>query len=55
MVTHLVNLKGTEKAAFSHGSGNVIFIASSSDINAIRVTSSGGGNSSGGTVRIYAR
>lgn len=55
MTTHLINTKGALKSALSHGSGNIVFKASASDINAVRVTSSGGGNSSAGVVRILGR
>lgn len=53
---HIINTKGTAKyCAYSSGSLYGLFDASASDINAIRVTNSGGGNITGGTVRVYAR
>lgn len=54
---HIRNLKGVEKSAHIHNSVGLttLFIASSSDINAIRVNNSGGGNITAGTVRVYAR
>jgi hypothetical protein len=61
LFSHILNLKGPAKMAsnFSNTSYppalRIMFVASSSDINAIRVTSTGGGNSGAGTVRVYAR
>lgn len=57
MVTHIVNMKGAVKMAHTNNSFGVqfLFVASSSDINAIRVFNTGGGNITGGTVRVFAR
>lgn len=54
--THILNTKGPRKVT---GAGvvtnQVWFVASTSDINAIRVVNSGGTNITGGTVHVYGR
>lgn len=56
VIAHVRNLKGAAKFCSSnHSPGNILFVASASDINAIRITNLGGGNITGGTVRVYAR
>lgn len=57
ILVHLLNLKGAVKWADMHnGTGiRTIFNGSASDINAVRVANSGGGNITGGTVYLYGR
>jgi hypothetical protein len=56
LIAQIRNLKGAAKHCSSnHTPGDILFVASTSDINAIRVTNTGGGNITGGTVRVYAR
>lgn len=56
LVAQLSNTKGTEKFCQYNGTlPQSLFVASASDINAIRVSNSGGGNMTGGTVRVYGR
>lgn len=56
-ITHILNMKGAVKVSIdlSSTAEQRLFIASASDINAIRVLNNGGGNITGGTVRVYAR
>lgn len=56
-ISQILNTKGTVKAAVTQLSGftQFLFTASASDIDAIRVLNLGGGNMTGGTVRVYAR
>lgn len=56
-VTHILNTKGTDKVAIDMSSTQPqrLFIASALDINAVRITNTGGGNITAGTVRVYAR
>lgn len=57
LIFQIFNTKGAAKLAkcTSLTVHQVLFVASASDINAIRVNNSGGGNITGGTVRVYAR
>lgn len=57
VVAHIVNTKGAAKFCNFSSLNSIqnLFVASSSDINAIRVSNIGGGNMTGGTVRVYAR
>lgn len=57
LVFHILNTKGPRKVAFCPISTGSIteFIASASDIDALRILNVGGGNINGGTVRVYAR
>lgn len=56
LVAQVRNMKGAVKYCLSnHTPGDILFVASTSDINAIRITNSGGGNITGGTVRVFAR
>lgn len=54
---HVLNTKGAVKICHCSVAtvGQHIFDASASDINAIRIANAGGGNITGGTVRVYAR
>lgn len=58
---HIVNTKGVFKFCHTYtGTAfpaihQIMFVASASDINAIRVTNSGGGDMTAGTVHVYAR
>lgn len=57
LLAHILNTKGVAKYCSFQASTSMqsLFLASSSDINAIRVYNSGGGNMTAGTVRVYAR
>lgn len=57
LIAHIKNMKGAAKLCQNHNSGDIfrLFVASASDINAIRVLNSTGGNMTAGTVRVYAR
>jgi len=57
LIVHIRNMKGAAKSAqLNNDVGpNTLFVASASDIDAIRVTNTGGGNITAGTVRVYAR
>lgn len=57
MVAHILNLKGATKICdlMNDPGGFNLFTASASDINAIRINNSGGGNITGGTVYVYGR
>lgn len=57
LIVHIVNMKGTYKLADVHTSTSIkqLFVASASDINAVRIANSGGGNITGGTVMVLAR
>lgn len=56
-VGHVVNMKGTTKFCHTNNSttNQILFVASASDINAVRVANSAGGNITAGTVHVYAR
>ena len=56
-VVHIRNMKGKVKSGVvnNSASNDTLFIASASDINAIRVSGSAGGNIGGGTIYVYAR
>lgn len=54
IIGNIKNLKGAEKEAVDSGNTR-IFLASTSDINAIRLTNSAGGNLTGGSLYVYAR
>jgi hypothetical protein len=56
-MAHIVNTKGPVKACHISNStaDTSLFVASSSDINAIRIYNTGGGNMTAGTVRVFAR
>jgi hypothetical protein len=51
------NLKGPIKRVFNNtgGIGEVLFVASTSDINAIQLINSAGGNLTGGSLYVFAR
>jgi hypothetical protein len=57
VVANILNTTGTEKYCSMNSSAinQTLFVASASDINAIRINNSGGGNITGGTVRVFAR
>lgn len=56
MVGHIKNLKGTMKIATdSHSDNYHIFDFSSSDVDAIRISNSGGGNLTGGVIHVLGR
>jgi hypothetical protein len=57
VIVHLLNTKGPVKRAVNNGSANfdVLFVASASDINAIQLLNTGGGNLTGGSLYVYAR
>lgn len=57
LVVHIVNTKGTYKMADVHTTTSIrqLFVASSSDINAVRFTNSAGGNLTAGTIMLLAR
>jgi hypothetical protein len=57
MVAHVLNTRGNEKICvlMNDPGGFNMFTASASDINAIRVNNSGGGNITAGTVRVFGR
>jgi hypothetical protein len=56
-ITHIKNTKGAAKMAqvLTNTVSQILFVGSASDINAIRISNSAGGNITGGTVRVYAR
>lgn len=54
VTVHIKNLKGATKEATSLA-GEITYVGSSSDINAIRVNNHTGGNITAGTVRVYGR
>jgi hypothetical protein len=57
MIAHIINTKGAAKHCVTNtASGQQsLFVASASDINAVRVFNSAAGNFTAGTVRVYAR
>lgn len=56
MIAHIANTKGAAKyAQFTTSLNQILFVASSLDINAVRVSNSGGGNITGGQVYVFAR
>ena len=57
LIAHIANTKGAVKFCYNYNSSDIfrLFVASTSDIDAIRVTNSAGGNMTAGTVRVYAR
>jgi hypothetical protein len=57
LVCQIINMKGTAKFASSNSAtgANRLFVASASDINAIRITNTAAGNITAGTVRVYGR
>lgn len=56
LLVHVTNLKGVIKNAFSMIGGNsLMFVGSSSDVNAIRLNNVGGGNLTGGALYVFAR
>lgn len=57
MVAHVINTKGAAKLCSFSSLNSIqnLFIASASDVNSIRVSNTGGGNITAGTVRVYAR
>lgn len=58
-IGHILNMKGPVKACDMSFSTTApqqcLFVASASDIDAVRVLNSGGGNMTAGTVRVFAR
>lgn len=57
LIAHITNMKGAVKHCLHHNTTDImrLFVASSSDINAVNVFNAGGGNMTAGTVRVYAR
>lgn len=56
LAVHILNMKGTVKyAAVGENLTPALFVASASDINAIRVNNSGGGNITAGKVYVLGR
>lgn len=56
LVANIINLRGAAKLCKFQGSDtHILYVGSSSDINAIRVKNSAAGNITAGTVHIYAR
>lgn len=57
LIAHILNLKGVTKYCNQHNANEInrLFVASASDINAVRFTNTAGGNSGAGTVHVYAR
>lgn len=56
IVAHIVNTKGAEKIAMvAYSTPIFVFDASTSDINAIRLTNSAGGNLTSGSMLVFGR
>lgn len=54
-MAHLHNLANAPPVGFTNVDNVTLFTASASPIDAVRVTASGGGNLTGGTIKVYAR
>lgn len=55
VIGHILNLKGAVNTGLSFAGESRIFVASTSDINAIRLTNNAGANMTAGTLYVYAR